>query len=236
MQPTVSISFARHLSLRHARWENALASHEGVSPDGLPQIDGFQLERRIGQGRLACTFLARDLERGGRVVLKLLRRDLSASPARIAAFEREYAMLAALHHPHVVRVFGHSVMEGRPYLTMEYLGGGDLAGLLRSGLLPQEAVALLRQAGEAVAQLHRDGIVHCDVKPANLLLRHSGDLVLADSGSARRRRPARSSARPAMRRPSSPRAVRPVPRPTSTAWAWSSTRCCAAACRFRAAR
>jgi serine/threonine-protein kinase PpkA len=186
MQPTVSISFARHLSLRHARWENALASHEGVSPDGLPQIDGFQLERRIGQGRLACTFLARDLERGGRVVLKLLRRDLSASPARIAAFEREYAMLAALHHPHVVRVFGHSVMEGRPYLAMEYLGGGDLAGLLRSGLLPQEAVALLRQAGEAVAQLHRDGIVHCDVKPANLLLRHSGDLVLADFGAARR--------------------------------------------------
>jgi len=185
MQCAVSISFARHLSLQHARWENALASHDGAGPDGLPRVDGFQLERRIGEGRLATTFLARDLERGGRVVLKMLRRDLATSPARVAAFEREYAVPAALRHPHVVRVFGHSVMEGRPYMTMEYLGGGDLAGLLRSGLLPQEAVALLRQASEAVAQLHRDGIAHCDVKPANLLLRHSGDLVLADFGAAR---------------------------------------------------
>lgn len=186
MECAVSISFARHLSLQHARWENALASHDGAGPDGLPRVDGFELERRIGEGRLACTFLARDLERGGRVVLKMLRRDLTASPARIAAFEREYAVPAAIVHPHVVRVFGHSVMEGRPYITMEYLGGGDLAGLLRSGLLPHEALALLRQAGDSVAQLHRNGMVHCDVKPANLLLRHSGDLVLADFGAARR--------------------------------------------------
>lgn len=146
----------------------------------LPAVGGFRLLRQIGEGRRAVVWLAQDGERGGEAVLKLARRrGPGGSP-----FAREFEIGSRLRHPHVVRMLEHASAGGTAYLAMEYVQGGDLAQRLRGALAPAEAVALLRGAAAGLAQLHRAGLVHRDVKPANFLLRADGALVLADLGLA----------------------------------------------------
>lgn len=177
--------FAQHLSIRHPRWARAFAQPQGGEVECLPRIAGYRIERRVGEGRMALSYLAQDIDRGGKVVLKLMRPEHLDSEPRTAAFRQEYAISASIRNPHVVRVVEQRLERELGYIAMEYLGGGQLGRLIRCGLTAAESLALLRQAAIALAELHRMGFVHCDVKPANLLLRYSGDLVLADFGVAR---------------------------------------------------
>ncbi|MDB5947238.1 MAG: Serine/threonine protein kinaserelated protein [Ramlibacter sp.] len=185
MTPSGSFPFAQHLSIRHPRWGRAFARPQDSELESLPCIPGYRVERLVGEGRMALAYLAQDTTRGGKVVLKLLRPEHLHSDARMAAFLQEFAIPSAIRNPHVIRVVEQSAGEAHAYIAMEYLGGGDLARLIRCGLTASESLSLLRQAAIALAELHRAGFVHCDVKPANLLLRYSGDLVLADFGLAR---------------------------------------------------
>lgn len=152
----------------------------------LPRITGYKIERRVGQGRMSTAYLAQDLRRGGDVVLKVLNTGQAGDPARRASFEQEFAIPLLIRSKHVIRVFNQSIAGEYSFIAMEYLDGGDLAGWIRRGLTAREALSLLRQAAVAVAELHHRGFVHCDIKPANLLLRSCRDLVLADFGLARR--------------------------------------------------
>jgi serine/threonine-protein kinase PpkA len=186
MNPTGSFPFAQHLSIRHPRWARAFARTQDADLETMPEIPGYELEKRVGEGRMAKAYLAQDLARGGKVVLKVMRPGQLENEARTTAFLQEFAVPHAIHDDHVVRVIDQSVSDGNAYLAMEYLGGGHLGRLIRCGLTPSESLALLRQAALGLAAVHAHGFVHCDVKPANLLLRYSGDLVLADFGVARR--------------------------------------------------
>ena len=186
MTPSSPYPFAQHLSIRHPRWSRAFARPQDTEPTSLPRVSGYRIERSVGEGRTSVTYLARDMVRGGRVVLKLLRPEHLHCDERKAAFAQEFAIPSAIRSPHVIRVVEHSIDEQHAYIAMEYVGGGHLGRLIRCGLTAQESLSLLRQAAVGLAQLHRDGFVHCDVKPANLLMRYSGDLVLADFGLARR--------------------------------------------------
>jgi serine/threonine-protein kinase PpkA len=150
----------------------------------LPRIAGYKLQRRVGQGRMSTAYLARDLRRDGEVVLKILNAGHAGDPVRHASFAQEFAIPQLIRNKHVVRVFDQSMASKSPYIAMEYLEGGDLGGWIRRGLAAGEALSLLRQAVVAVSQLHDGGYVHRDVKPANLLLRSCGELVLADFGLA----------------------------------------------------
>lgn len=184
MSPGSSFPFAQHLSIGHARWEQAFAARPG--DEALPCIEGYRIERRVGEGRMSAAYLAEDIARGGKVVLKVLRREHCGSQARTASFAQEFAVPCAIRNPHVIRVIDQFIGDECAYIAMEYLGGGHLGGLIRCGLTATESLSLLRQAAVALSELHGNGFVHCDVKPANLLLRYSGDLVLADFGLARR--------------------------------------------------
>ena len=146
-----------------------------VAGTAVPRIPGFRLLRQVGRGRHAAVWLARDTGADGEVVLKL-------QPAGDGSLMREYAVARRLAGPHIVKVHGCGEAEGCGWLAMEHLAGGNLRRLVGQGNTAQEALALLRQAAEAVAQLHRQALVHRDVKPDNLLLRASGELVLADFG------------------------------------------------------
>lgn len=185
MTPPGPFPFAQHLSIRHARLGRAFARTQDGGQESLPRIRGYRIERRVGEGRTSIAYLAHDTARGGKVVLKVLRPEHLRSDARTAALQQEFAIPSALRNPHVIRMVGQSAGEEHCYIAMEYLGGGDLTRLVRCGLTARESLALLRQAATGLAALHRVGFVHCDVKPANLLLRYSGDLVLADFGAAR---------------------------------------------------
>ena len=185
MTPSGPFPFAQHLSIRHPRWIRAFGrTHEG-GQNPLPRIAGYRIERRVGEGRTSTAYLAQDTARGGKVVLKVLRREHLQSDARKAAFREEFAIPSTLRNPHVIRMVEQGADEQHAYIAMEYLGGGDLGRLVRCGLTPSESLSLLRQAATGLAALHHMGFVHCDVKPANLLLRYSGALVLADFGVAR---------------------------------------------------
>lgn len=186
MTPSSPYPFAQHLSIRHPRWSRAFARPQDTEPPALPRLSGYRVERSVGEGRTSFTYLAQDIVRGGKVVLKLLRPEHLECATRKAAFAQEFAIPCAIRNPHVIRVVEQTVGEQHAYIAMEYVGGGHLGGLIRCGLTALESLSLLRQAAVGLVQLHRHGFVHCDLKPANLLMRYSGDLVLADFGLARR--------------------------------------------------
>lgn len=151
------------------------ASFDDTIVEAPPRVPGFRLLRPIGRGRHTCAWLAWDLNRRADVVLKL-----EAMPG--TALDRDNAIAARVAGPNLVRVHGQGHTSTWSYLVMEHLPGGDLTVRLGQPLAPQLALDLLRQAAEALAQLHRQGLVHRDVKPANFLLRADGSLVLADFG------------------------------------------------------
>jgi serine/threonine protein kinase len=183
MTPAAAASSARVTGFQSRtavrRMGSALRSRE------LPTIPDCDVQRRVGQGRMSTAWLARDLRRGGDVVLKVLNAGHAGDAAR-DAFAQEFAIPLSINNKHVIRVFDQCSTRAHPYIAMEYLDGGDLAGWIRRGITASDAVSLLGQAAMALAQVHEQGVVHCDVKPANLLLRSCGELVLADFGLARR--------------------------------------------------
>jgi serine/threonine-protein kinase PpkA len=145
------------------------------APARGPRIPGFRLLHQVGRGRHAAAWLAWDETGARELVLKL-------QPAGDGALMREYAIAQRLEGPHVVQVHGVGEAEGCGWLAMEYLEGGNLRRLIGQGNTAAEALLLLRHAAAGVAQLHRRGLVHRDVKPDNLLLRATGELVLTDFG------------------------------------------------------
>ena len=153
--------------------------------EAAPRIPGYKIRRRIGGGRTAAVYLANDLLRGGELVLKVPHQRHEGDAARKESFAREFTIPSLIRSAHVIRVFEQLIGDEYSYIAMDYLKGGDLAARIRGGLNASQALLLLRQAALALAELHRRGFVHCDVKPANLLLHARSNLVLADFGSAR---------------------------------------------------
>lgn len=147
----------------------------------LPRVPGYRLGREIGQGRRSVAHVAQDLTDGGLVVLKLA--PLQAAQPH-TSFAHEFALASAMPHDNVIRIFDHGATEHCAWMAMEHAAGGDLAERIRRGLSPRESLDLLRQAAEGLWQLHRQGLVHRDVKPANLLLRTRTQLMVADFGLA----------------------------------------------------
>lgn len=151
------------------------ASDDATIIEVPPRVPGYRLLRPIGRGRSTRAWLAFDLNRRADVVLKL-----EAAPG--TSLERDCAVAARVQGPNLVRIHSQGRTAAWAYLAMEHLPGGDLTVRMGRALPPGEALAIVQQAAGALAQLHRHGLVHRDVKPANFLLRADGSLVLADFG------------------------------------------------------
>lgn len=144
----------------------------------------YSLRERIGSGGMASVWLAEDERLGRRVAVKLLAEGLADDEAFTARFRREAQIAAGLTHPSLVGVFDFDPGATRPYLVMEYVPGPNLADRLQAG----EPIDLVRLAGDllgALGAIHRAGVVHRDVKPANVLLAPGGRAMLTDFGIAR---------------------------------------------------
>jgi eukaryotic-like serine/threonine-protein kinase len=156
-------------------------------------IDGrYRLDDRLATGGMGDVWRATDVSLGRTVAIKILLPALLADPAFGARFRSEARMLAALHHPGVVRVYDYGEATGPSgdpvtYLVMEYVDGEPLSNLLteRERLSPADTMAMVAQAAQALHAAHRAGIVHRDVKPSNLLLKSDGSVMLVDFGVAR---------------------------------------------------
>ena len=155
-------------------------------------IGGYRIVREIGRGGMGVVYEAVQFETGLKVALKVLPISSQADPRQIERFRIEGQAAAALDHPHIVPVFEIGCEKGVHFYAMRFVEGCSLAALVheaRSGeppsvMAPREAARLALQATEALAHAHSLGIIHRDVKPANLLVETTGHLWVADFGLA----------------------------------------------------
>ena len=147
----------------------------------------YQLLERLGSGGMAEVFRARDLMLDRYVAIKVLRGDFSHHSGFQASFRQEARAAANLSHPNIVTVHDFGLAEGLLFIVMELVPGADLKSLLRKrGRLPaSEAIPLIIQACAGIGYAHRAGLVHCDVKPHNMLVTPDRRLKVTDFGIAR---------------------------------------------------
>ena len=151
------------------------------------QIRGYQLLERLGKGSMGEVFLARQLALGRLVAIKFLMPEGAADPEHdLARFRREAELMAKISHPNVIPVHDFGEADGRPYLVMEYIKGGDLRRRMPAGhAMPIDEVRrIILPVGEALAYLHRQEIIHRDLKPENILLQDDEHPRVADFGIA----------------------------------------------------
>ncbi|MGB5345010.1 MAG: serine/threonine-protein kinase [Woeseia sp.] len=155
-----------------------------------PLIKGYDLRQRISSGTHSGVYLARNQRSGENVVLKVLRHD-SQHDDGLGAFDRflqEYELIADIKHPNIVRIFDLGVSDDHAHIAMEYLSGGDLKARIAEGIEHTRAAQYARQIGRALAEIHKVGILHRDLKPGNIMLRADGSIALIDFGLAKHMR------------------------------------------------
>ncbi len=147
----------------------------------------YQLEERLGMGGMAMVYRARDLMLERTVAIKLLRADFSKDPEFRERFRQEAKAAANLSHPNIVTVHDFGLDRGQLYIIMEYVPGTDLKAMIQErGQFPvPEAIHLMAQACAGIGYAHRAGLVHCDVKPQNMLVTPDQRLKVTDFGIAR---------------------------------------------------
>src|SRR5579859_7046446 len=149
----------------------------------------YRLEGRLGVGGMATVQLAFDSRLERHVAIKLLAEHLADDPAFVSRFRREALSAARLVHPNIVQVFdfGFDESQHQHFIVMEHVAGHSCAELLRDrGHLDMgQAIEIVSQACRGLDYAHRNGVVHRDVKPGNLLVSDGGVTKLADFGIAR---------------------------------------------------
>ncbi len=150
------------------------------------QFDHFAIVRQLGEGGMSRVFDAEDSVLGRHVALKILNRHYSKDSVRMASFEREAQLTAAVTHPNVVKLYSVGRDQGNFYIAMELVGGGSLEGRIaeRGRLSEKEALQVGRAVAEGLRAAYREGLIHRDVKPANILFTEDGTPKLVDFGLA----------------------------------------------------
>ncbi len=148
-------------------------------------ITGYRIDTLIGQGGMAQVYRAEQTALHRPVALKVLRSEYAADTAFAEHFLEEGRTTARLNDPHIVTVHDTGVDQGQYYLAMEYLPGGTLQRRIRQGLTREHALNIAERIGQGLAYAHSRNIIHCDIKPGNILFRASGEPVITDFGIAR---------------------------------------------------
>ena len=150
-------------------------------------IGKYLVERVLGQGAMGTVYLARDPGLDRPVALKTLTLGPGDSRDLRLRFQREAEAAGGLRHPNIVTVYDVGEDAGRPYIAMEYVCGTDLEHVIHGGEpYPIEwALDVLRQVCEGLSHAHRNGVVHRDVKPANIRIGEDGLVKIMDFGLAR---------------------------------------------------
>jgi serine/threonine-protein kinase len=161
-----------------------------VSDDDHRAFGAYDIQREVGRGGMGVVYLATDRRLGRRVALKVIVPELAADAQFRQRFEREARVAATLEHPHVVPVYEAGEQDGSLFIAMRFIDGRDLATEVRDhgALAPDRLARIVLQVAGALDAAHRSGVVHRDVKPANVLLTGTGDdeqAYLTDFGLTR---------------------------------------------------
>src|SRR5205085_169208 len=147
----------------------------------------YQLRRRIARGGMAEVFLAHDRMLDRPVALKVLFPELSTDPNFVERFRREAQAAANLSHPNIVSIYDWGEEKGTYYIVMELIDGRPLSTILKNEgpMLADRAADIAAHVASALAFAHKNGVVHRDVKPGNVLIDGAGNVKVADFGIAR---------------------------------------------------
>lgn len=158
-----------------------------LNPISPPLANRYQLQQTLGSGGMAVVYKAWDLRLERPVAIKVLREDFSFDPSLSERFRLEAKAAANLSHPNIVTVYDFGLDDGKLYIVEEYLPGTDLKTVIkhRGRFTIDEAIPLIVQACAGIGYAHRAGLVHCDVKPHNMLVTPDQRLKVTDFGIAR---------------------------------------------------
>jgi serine/threonine protein kinase len=161
--------------------QGTIRDNAGLAPGS--EFAGFRIEDTLGHGGMGIVYLAREVRLDRLVALKVIRTELAEDERFRDRFRAESRTAASIEHPNVVTVFGAGERDGLLYVAMRYVPGRDLGRLLTArGPLPaDEAAALIAQVADGLDAVHAAGLVHRDVKPANVLV---GEAQAGDGSSA----------------------------------------------------
>jgi tRNA A-37 threonylcarbamoyl transferase component Bud32 len=172
------------------------ATAEPIAPSGDPLRDQLRalfggeidIERELGRGGMAVVYAGFDTQLQRRVAVKVLLPDIANDRSMADRFLREARTVAALQHPHVVTVYSVRSRDGVDAIVMQFVEGRSLDAVLQDGRALPLPVAgmLLAQAAAGLQHAHDRGVIHRDVKPANVLIDHDGRAIVSDFGIARR--------------------------------------------------
>ncbi|MDZ7843725.1 MAG: protein kinase [Anaerolineales bacterium] len=155
----------------------------------IPELlnDRYQLLQKLGQGGMAVVYQARDLTLDRTIAVKLLKKEFTGSPAFQKRFQEEARAAANLAHPHIVTVHDFGIDHDHLFIVMEHIPGKDLKQLIpeKRGMPLDLASRLFVQACAGIGYAHRAGLVHCDIKPHNMLITPDNRLKVTDFGIAR---------------------------------------------------
>jgi eukaryotic-like serine/threonine-protein kinase len=150
------------------------------------RIASYEITARLGEGGMGEVYRARDTKLGREVALKILPPAFAEDRDRLARFQREARVLAALNHPHIAAIYGLEDDTDIHALVMELVEGHTLAERLQRGPLPlAEAIAIARQIADALEAAHENGIIHRDLKPSNVKVTPAGTVKVLDFGLAK---------------------------------------------------
>ena len=150
------------------------------------RIGSFEVIRQIGSGGMGAVYLGRDVELNRQVAIKVIRGEIHEEEA-LDRFFQEARAAAALRHPNIVTIYASGKYEHLPYIAMEFVEGESLAEIIRNGnnVPILHKLAYLEQLCSGLHFAHRAGIIHRDVKPANVMVDKDGMVRILDFGIAR---------------------------------------------------
>jgi serine/threonine protein kinase len=150
------------------------------------RVGPYEILGLLGAGGMGEVYRATDTSLKRQVAIKVLPAVLAADPERLARFQREAEVLAALNHPHIAHIYGLVDHDATRALVMELVEGPTLADRIARGAIAiDDALAIARQICEALAAAHERGIIHRDLKPANIKVRPDGTVKVLDFGLAK---------------------------------------------------
>ncbi len=148
------------------------------------KVPGYTVHKVLGRGGMASVYLATQQSLHRKVALKIL--DDVRDDKFYRRFVNEGRFIASLRNPHIITIYDIAELaDGRCYIAMEYVDGGDLLDKMEEALPPKFALKVARQVVEALATVHAKGIIHRDIKPANILFRTDGTALITDFGIAK---------------------------------------------------